>query len=243
MRKPYLIILFFFILFHGFVIFGMETGKDAGNRNKETDYIVGRIGFLHSFVSDEPEVDGEVTIGVESYGETFYKLCSSDGESVVKGGLLNEGLNIIRFPVELITGENKGVFFLFTKYGEHITGKQIVLLTDRIEIIDSDTEIRNSGVVSDRYNHEITVTGEDNRFNDYASRIVMDSVSGNYPGLNQGIPILPVLFILANRIFRSIKKNKRGPVPLYSETGMYIKQRKDKSKYSLINLRILISEM
>ena len=241
MGKLYLIILIFFILFHGINIAGEVT--ETGNKIEKNIDIVGRIGFLHSFVSDEPEVNDEVTIGVESYGEAFYKLCSSDGESVVKGGLLSKGLNIIGFPVDLITGKNKGVFFLFAKNGEHISGRQIVLLSDIIETFETDPGIDKDGSVSDRYRHEITVNGEDNRFNDYASRITRDSVTGDYPGLNQGIPILPILYLFIHKVLKTIKKKKKGPIPLFSETELYIKQKNEKGKYTLINLRILTSEI
>ncbi len=241
MKKLYLIILIAAVSLQGIVVFGNDT--NTKQKDGKSMGIVEKIGFIHSFISDDLTGDDEVEIGVDSYGEAFYKICSSDGESIVKGGLLNRGLNIIGIPVELITGKNKGVFFFFAKDSEQITGKQIILLPDRIETIDADPEIEDSDAVGDRYKHEIIVTGEDNRFNDYASRVTLDSVTGDYPALSQGIPVLPLVYLFITKIVHSIKKNRKRKSCLFSETEIYVKQKKDKGKSSLLNLRIFISEM
>jgi len=243
MNRSYWITISLFFLSVNFFFTGEDHSDKKSAGQYISEYTIGRIGFIHNFVSDNQGVEDEVSIGVESYKDTFYKLCSSDGESIVKGGLLSRGLNIIGFPVDLIMGKNKGVFFLYVKTGGHISGRQIVLLPDNIEIIETSSEIEDSGTVRDGYKYEMTVSGEDNRFNDYASRIVMDSVTGNYPGLTQGVPLLPILFLFINKVLKTVKKKKKSPVSLYSETELYIQQKKDKGKYSLTKLRILTSDM
>lgn len=241
MRKLYKFALFILLLPGHIFISGEEI--EVNKTKAPEKYILGRIGFMQNFSSEGSATESEVTIGVESYGNVFYKLCNSDGEIVVKGGMLLKGVNSIKVPLALITGSNKGVFIIYLKDGNNISKRQIVLIPDRYETIETDSGSDKDESVSDRYRHEITVTGEDNRFNDYAARIVMDSVNGDYPGLNQGIPILPIIFLFIQKVLKTVKKKKRGPIALFSETEFYIKQKKDRGKSTLIKLRILTSEM
>ena len=241
MKKLYKFSVFILLLLGHTFISGDIT--EANKTIVQKKYILGRIGFMQSFSSEVNIPVSAVTLGVESYGNVFYKLCSSDGETVVRGGMLNQGVNGIDVPLDLITGSNKGVFIIYLKEGDNISKRQIVLIPNRYETIETDPGMDEDGSVSDMYRHEITVNGEDNRFNDYASRIMMDSVTGDYPGLNQGVPILPILYLFISKILRSVKKKKRGPVSLYSETELFIMHKKDKNKLILLNLRILTSEM
>jgi len=240
MRKTYYIIFALFFFISSMHMGGEESVKRNSKVHLKDENTIGRIGFIHDFVSDKFENGEEVLVGLESSCNSFFKLCSSDGETVAKGGLLNKGMNIIGFPVNLIIGENKGVFLLFIKNGKYIIGKQIFLRSD---VIKTNPEIDASGVVRDKYRHTITVTGDDRRDEDYAARITQDSVNGDYPRLSQGIPVLSIFAFLVSSVLKVIKKKKKKTIPLYSETEFYFKQKKGKGENILLNLRIFTSEI
>ncbi len=234
------VILVFIILFMPFQTFCEIKGPGEQYIVSDT---LGRIGFLNEFSPRGADPVDDVVIGIEVSGNVLFKLTTFDGEINVSVGMLSPGINSIRIPVIHITGENKGVFSLYLKEGEAITRKQVVIIPDRYEIIEKPDGNKSGDAVNDRYRHEITVTGEDNRYNDYASRIVMDSISGNYPALTQGIPVLPILYLLGNKIYRTLKKRKKRVFPLYSQSELYTEKGQKNGEYARISLRILINDV
>lgn len=205
--------------------------------------LLGRIGFLHEFSPEGSAPVDDIAIGIEVSGNVLYKLTTADGKIYVSAGMLGPGINSIKIPVNLITGENKGVLNLYLKEGEVISGRQIVLIPERYEIIEKPAENKTGDSVNDNYIHEMIVSGNKNSGIDMHNRIVLDAVTGDYPGLNQGIPILPVLYLLGNKIYHSLKKRKKKFFPLYSQSEVYTEKSQKNGKYARLSLRIYINDM
>ncbi len=216
---------------------------EPGNGESYISDVLGRIGFLNEFNPDGTDPVDEVAIGVEVRGNVLYKLTTADGEIYVSAGMLSPGINSIGISVNLITGSNKGVFYLYLKEGVTISRMQIVLIPDRYEIIEKPVEKGSGEAVKDKYTHEVIVSGNNDNGIDMHNRIVMDAVTGDYPGLTQGIPVLPFLYLIGNKIYHSLKKRKKRIFPLYSQSEVYIAEDQKKGKYARLFLRIHINDM
>jgi len=220
----------------GFVILLISLpAETAGEGNPEI--FLGRIGFLSEFKSTLDGPSEEVELGIESSGNLLYKLADRRGD-VVHAGMLLPGINTISIPVPLITGKNGGVFNLFLKSGDRISTREILLIPDRYEEIETAAPVGEGGAMNDRNRHEITVTGADAPGIDMHTRIVMDAVTGDYPGLNQGVPILPILYLLGSRVWRALKKKKRRQFPLYSETQLVVRRKEERNKNARLSIQL-----
>jgi len=229
--------LVFLLPFHFF------CDVNGSAREYRVSGVLGRIGFLHDISQKRFEPVDDVVIGIEVRGNVLYKLTTMNGEIYVSAGMLSPGINSVGIPINLITGKNKGVFYLYLKEGEIISSKQIVLIPDRYEIIDRPADNGSGETVEDKYTHEVIVSGENDNGIDMHNRIVMDSVTGDYPGLTQGIPVLPILYLIGNKIFRLLKKRKKRIFPLYSQSEVYTEKVQGNEKYACLSLRIHINDM
>ena len=239
MKNVFYLILLVFILLNPLCPDG--NGPRNPSHTAGEDFSLGRIGFLDDSGPEVEHPADTVIIGIEVYRNVLYKLVTAD-ENVVSAGMLSQGINSINIPVEMITGSNKGVFSLLLKEGKSVRTRQVLLLPDRYEVIEEKTDENSAGAVNDRFRHEMTVTGVNRSAIDMHNRIILDAVTGDYPGLSRGIPLLPILYLLGSKIYRSLKKKKRRALPLYSETELYVSQGKADGKTARLSLRILTTD-
>lgn len=217
-------------------------GEPVSVGNKELPDFLGRIGFLQEINLKKPDQVNGVEIGIEVTGNILYKLTSDEGGINVSAGMLSPGINTIPIPIDLIVNENKGVFYLHLKNGNSITIRQIVLVTDRYEIFGKTAGDESGETLNNDHTHEVIVSGMNDSGVDMHNRIVWDSVTGDFPGLTQGISVLPILYLLGSEIYHSLKKRKKRVFPLYSQTEVSTDHGQKKGQYARLSLGIHITD-
>lgn len=218
----------------------------AAKENKSKVQTVDEIGFLRISEMRKYKADDEIFFGIKMNRSAYYKISGSDQESVIKAGYLNEGLNIIGLPLNLIKGKNSGIFFLFLKEKNIFIIKRINFNIKNSVNFETDKDWDDSGTIHDINRHELTVSEvikEDPLSSPGAGPV--DPVAGNYPAMSQGIPVLPVIFFLAKKILSGKRKTRTKIVEFFKTAKFFIleKEKGENGKTKNLKISIAISDL
>ena len=67
MTRSYRIVITLFLFLINIYLTGEDHIDKKSGGHSIIEYTIGRIGFVQNFVSDNPESEDEVSIGIESY--------------------------------------------------------------------------------------------------------------------------------------------------------------------------------
>jgi len=185
----------------------MESNKSR--RVFEKNLIV-NYGFVNPINGINSGIDKKISLGIVVSRGLYYKITERESDRILKGGYMPKGLNIIYIPLRIFHVKKRDEFYLYLKWKDKIEKKTIKLSSDSNQKMEISEEMNISGSVRDKKVREIDVSEKIPDMPENIRRSSrIDPATGEHPSLSGGIPVLPLLYFLGEKIFSGRKKGKK----------------------------------